>query len=239
MRVKTGIVGLDKMLNGGFIRGRTILLSGPAGTGKTTLAMQFVYNGVMKYREAGLYVTLEERKEKIYEDMAKVGMNLKKAERTRRFFLIGGPIASITSYMEHVDAKVQHIIREIEEVIKEKRIKRVVIDSINLFTMLLKDQKERRIALAALTNMLSKLGCTSILTSETKEGTLDLSRYGIEEFVVDGVLVLYLVRQGSHFVPGIVVRKMRGTDHDKEIKLYRITDKGVIVYPEETMFTNI
>jgi len=239
MRVRTGISGLDKMLRGGFLRGRNILVSGPAGTGKTTLAMQFVYNGVMRYRESGLYVTLEESKDKIYEDMKKFGMDLKKAERTGRFLLIGGPIASITSYMEHVDAKVNHIIKEIEEVIKEKKIKRVAIDSINLFTMLLKDQKERRTALAALGNMLSSLGCTSILTSETKEGSMDLSRYGMEEFVVDGVLVLYLVRQGSQFAPGIVIRKMRGTDHEKEIKLYRITDKGIVVYPDETMFTNI
>jgi len=75
--------------------------------------------------------------------------------------------------------------------------------------------------------------------SETKEHSMDLSRYGMEEFVVDGVIVLYLVRQGAAFVPGIVVRKMRGVNHDKEIKFYQITDKGVIVYPEETLFAGI
>ena len=68
---------------------------------------------------------------------------------------------------------------------------------------------------------------------------MDLSRYGMEEFVVDGVIVLYLVRQGSKFVPGITIRKMRGTNHDKEIRLYQITDKGIEVYPQETVFTNI
>jgi len=238
-RVKTGIAGLDKMLNGGFIRGRNILLSGPAGTGKTTLAMQFVYNGATKFGEKGLYVTLEESKEKIFEDMEKFGMDVKGAVRKGKLMVLGGPIASITSYMDKVDAKAENIIKEIKEVVAENKIKRVVIDSINLFTMLLKDQKERREALAALTHALSSLGCTSILTSETKEGSMALSRYGIEEFVVDGVLVLYLIRQGSQFAPGIVVRKMRGTDHEKEIKLYRITNKGIVVYPDETMFTNI
>lgn len=238
-RVKTGISGLDKMLNGGFIRGRNVLLSGPAGTGKTTLAMQFIYNGAVRHNEPGLYVTLEENKEKIYEDMLKFGLDLKKAEATGKFFLIGGPIASLTSYMDKVDAKVNDIIDEIIEVVKENNISRVAIDSINLFTMLLESDREKRRALAALGNALSSLGCTTILTSETKEGTMALSRYGIEEFVVDGVLVLYLVRQGSQFAPGIVIRKMRGTSHDKEIRLYRITDKGVEVYPDETMFTNI
>ncbi len=237
-RVKTGIIGLDKMLNGGFLQGRNILLSGPAGTGKTTFAAQFLYNGVMKFKEPSLYVTLEESGDKIFEDMAKFGFNLKKAEK-KGFYVIGGPIANLTSYMEKVDAKVSDIIAEIKEVIEQKKIKRVVIDSINLFTMLLEKESNRRRALAALGNMLSSSGCTSIMTSETKEGSMALSRYGIEEFVVDGVIVLYLARQGPQFVPGVAIRKMRGTAHEKDIKLYRITDKGIVVYPDETLFTGI
>jgi len=105
--------------------------------------------------------------------------------------------------------------------------------------MLLQTDEEKRLALASLCNTLSSLGCTSLLLSETKEHSMDLSRDGMEEFVVDGVIVLYLVRQGQRFIPGIVVRKMRGINHDKEIKYYKITDKGVIVYPEETLFADI
>lgn len=239
MRIKTAIEGLDKMLKGGLIAGRNILLSGPCGSGKTTLAMQFVYNGVMRHEEPGLYITLEESKERIYNDMANFGLDLKKAEATGKFQLIGGPIAGLKSYMQKVDADMTHIIKEIEEVVKEKGIKRVVIDSINLLTMLMKNDDERRRAVAALCNALSSMGCTTILTSETREGSMDLSRYGMEEFVVDGVIVLYLVRQGSKFVPGIVIRKMRGTDHDKEIRVYSITNKGIVVYPGETMFAEI
>lgn len=238
MRVRTGIEGLDRMLMGGLIRGRNILLSGPCGSGKSTLAMQFLYNGAVYFNEPGLYVTLEEKKEKFFEDMINLGMDLRTAEKTNRFSIIGGPIAGIRKYMDKVDAKMANIIEEIEEVVKERGIKRVVIDSINLLTMLLKDDDERRKVLAALSNSLSSLGCTAILISETKEGTMDLSRYGMEEFVVDGVIVLYLVRQGSRFVPGIVVRKMRGTNHDKEIRVYQLTDHGVYVYPDEKMFTD-
>lgn len=239
MRIKTGIEGLDKMLNGGLIQGRNILLSGPCGSGKSTLAMQFLYNGGMMYDEPGLYVTLEETKEKFYQDMAEIGIDLHEAERTGRFVLIGGPIASLKGYMEKVDASIKNLVEEIEEVVKEKGIKRVVIDSINLLTMLLKNDDERRKALAMIANSLSVLGCTTIMISETKEGSMDLSRYGMEEFVVDGVIVLYLVRQGSKFVPGITIRKMRGSNHDKEIRYYEITDKGIVVYPQETVFTNI
>jgi KaiC/GvpD/RAD55 family RecA-like ATPase len=239
MRMPTGIEGLDRMLRGGLLEGRSILLSGPCGSGKSTLAMQFLYNGAVRYHEPSLYITLEETKKKFYEDMATFGMNLHEAEKTGRFAFIGGPIANINSYMEKVDANVKNLVQEIEEVVKEKKIKRVVIDSINLLTMLSKNDEERRKALAMISNSLSSLGCTSLLISETKEGSMDLSRYGIEEFVVDGVIVLYLVRQGSKFVPGITVRKMRGTNHDKEIRFYQITDQGIVVYPQETVFTGI
>jgi KaiC/GvpD/RAD55 family RecA-like ATPase len=200
--------------------------------------MQFVYNG-LRYNEPSLYVTLEESKAKLIEDMAKFGFDLQRAEATGHFHIVGGPMARLTHFMQKVDADVLNLIGEVEEIIKEKGIKRVVIDSINLMTMLMKTEKEKRESLAALSNMLSSLGCTAILTSETEEGTMKLSRYGIEEFIVDGVVVLYLVRQGSQFVPGIVVRKMRGSDHDKQIRVYKITDKGVVVYPTETMFGKI
>lgn len=239
MKTSTGIDGLDKMLMGGIVKGRNVLLSGPCGSGKSTLAIQFLYNGAMKYGEPGLYITLEETKEKFYNDMLEFGIDLSKAEKMGKIVLIGGPIASLRKYMDKVDASVKNLVEEIEDVVKEKGIKRVVIDSINLLTMLSKNEDERRKALAMIANSLSTLGCTSLLISETREGSMDLSRYGIEEFVVDGVIVLYLVRQGSKFVPGITIRKMRGSNHDKEIRYYQITNKGLIVYPQEKVFTNI
>lgn len=237
-RIRTGIEGLDIMLKGGFIKGRNFLLSGPSGSGKSTLAIHFVYEGVLN-KEKVLYLTLEESKEKITEDMSKFGFDLKKAEKEGNFIFLGGPIAKVTSAMQKVDATIDNIINEIEIVVKERKIQRVVVDSINLLTMLVENESGRRKALATLSNTLSSLGCTSILISETEEGTMKLSRYGIEEFVVDGVIVLYLVRQGSIFVPGIAIRKLRGSDHDKEIRVFKITNKGIVVYPQETMFGKI
>ncbi len=201
--------------------------------------MQFIYNGVILYDEPGLYVTLEESKEKICQDMLQFGFDLRKLEQTGKFVLIGGPIARLKSYMEKVDADMTHIIKEIEEIVKEKKIKRVVIDSLPLLTMLLKEDDERRRAVASLCNALSALGCTSLLLSKTKEGSMELSRYGMEKFIVDGVIVLYLVRQGPKFIPGITIRKLRGSDHDREIRVFYITENGIVVYPEETMFTNV
>ena len=238
-RVPTGIPGLDKMLFGGFLEGRNILVSGPCGAGKTIFGIQFLYNGAVKYNEPGLYVTLEETKQKIFDDCAALGFNLPVLERQNKFYVIGGPIAKIKYYMDKVDAKARHIINEIGEVVKDKNVKRVVIDSLNLLTILASSDEERRRIIASLCNMLSSLKCTSLLISETEEGSMKLSRYGMEEFVVDGVVVLYLVRQGSRFISGIAIRKMRGTDHDKEIRVYRIGQGGIVVYPNETMFGEV
>ena len=236
-RIISGIAEFDRVLGGGLMPGSIILLGGDPGIGKSTLAMHFLYSGAVKYDEPGLYITLEETREKLYEDMAKFGMDLYEVEKAGKFTLIGGPIANIKSYMDKVDAEIKNMVDEIKEVVKERGIKRVVIDSINLLTMLSDNEDDRRKALAVIANTLSSLGCTALLLSETKEGSMDLSRYGIEEFVVDGVIVLYLVRQGSKFISGITVRKMRGTNHDKEIRYYQITDKGIVVYPTETVFT--
>jgi KaiC/GvpD/RAD55 family RecA-like ATPase len=140
--------------------------------------------------------------------------------------------------MLSVDADINHILKEIEEVVRERKIQRVVIDSLNLLMMLVKDDDTRRRTIASFCNTLSRLGCTAIFISETKEGTMDLSRFGVEEFIMDGVIALYLVNEGSVFVPGIAIRKMRGSDHDKKIRVYNITDKGIVVYPDETMFSD-
>jgi KaiC/GvpD/RAD55 family RecA-like ATPase len=111
--------------------------------------------------------------------------------------------------------------------------KRVVLDSVNLFLMLFDTDPERRRAMFALSKMLTDLGCTSLLTCEVKENTNSLSWYGFEEFVVDGVIVLYSMREKSAFLQGIAVRKMRMVKHRRNIVPYEITDKGLIVYPTQ------
>ena len=111
-KIPTGIEGLDKMLMGGVIQGRNVLLSGPCGSGKSILAMQFLYNGAVQYGEPGLYITLEETKEKFYQDMAQFGIDLHEAERAGRFILIGGPIASLKGNIEKVYSSINHLVEE-------------------------------------------------------------------------------------------------------------------------------
>ena len=238
-RIKTGVTGLDQLLKGGLLENRNILLSGPCGSGKSILAMQFIYNGITKFNEPGLYISFEEGKNRIIENMKVFGLDLGKLEKSKKLVLVGGSTGKLDIMMQKTGAETFHIIQEIKELIEENKIKRVVIDSISLFTLLANKDEEKRRILTKLTSVLTEVGCTSILISETKEGTLDISRHGIEEFIVDGVIAIYQLRQGDKFIPGIVVRKMRGTDHERGIRLFKITNKGVVVYPNESMFTDI
>ncbi len=231
MRTNTGIEGLDAMLNGGLPRGRIILISGSTGTGKTTLSMQFIYNGIKQFNEPGVYMTFEQDKEKIKADMSNFGMDLDGLGD--KFRLVGGPIATVYKYKRKTKAGVEDIISEITEIVKEIGAKRVVLDPINLFLMLFDNEDERRVALATLSENLTSLGCTTLLICEVKEQTMDISRYGFEEFVVDGVIALYSIKQGQSFLQGITVRKMRGVKHHREIRPYEITDQGIVIYPTQ------
>ncbi len=228
LRAQTGISGLDAMLGGGLPRGRIIMVSGSTGTGKTTLGMQFIYNGVKKFNEPGLYMTFEQDKAKIRSDMSSLGMDLDKLGD--KFRLVGGPIATVYRYKKKTGAGFEDILSEVKEIVKEINAKRVVLDPINLFLMLFDDEDERRMALATLSEHLAKLGCVSLLLCEVQEQTMDISRYGFEEFVVDGVLAMYNMNQGQSFLQGITVRKMRGVKHHREIRPYEITDQGIVVY---------
>jgi len=230
-KVDTGIKELNEMLDGGLPQNRVILLSGSSGTGKTTLGIQFIYNGIKNFNEPGVFITLEQSKEKIKEDMKSVGINI---EELSSFNLIGGSIAEVMHFKDKTRAKVNDFLAEIEEIIKQTKAKRVVLDSLNLFLMLFKTDEERRIALLSLCQILSKNSCTALLICDTKENTFDLSWYGFEEFVVDGIITLYSIRQGQAFRKGITIRKMRGVNHSESIHTYKITNKGIKICTEES-----
>jgi KaiC/GvpD/RAD55 family RecA-like ATPase len=229
-RLSSGIKGLNNMLGGGFVPGSSILVSGQAGSGKTTFAMQFLYDGA-KNSEPGLFITMEQAREKLIADMASVGMNIPKM---RGITIIGGSIGEIMRFRKMVKAKLNDFLDEIQEVVVETKSKRVVIDSINLFLMLFEEEEDKRFALLSLSSMLNRLGCTLLMTCETQEN-LAMSWYGFEEFVVDDVITLMNFKMDHYFKHALAVRKMRGSSHDKSIVSYEITPKGFVVYPEDVV----
>ncbi|MEM0372496.1 MAG: ATPase domain-containing protein, partial [archaeon] len=94
-RVKTGVYGLDELLEGGFPRGRTILVSGACGSGKTIMAMQYAYRGAAEYKEPAVFVTLDEKPVFIRQDMMRFGWDLSKLEKQGKLAIVDASSARV------------------------------------------------------------------------------------------------------------------------------------------------
>lgn len=220
-RMSTGINGLDRFMKGGLIRGSTTLLTGSTGTGKTIFCTQFVLDGLKK-RQRCLFITMEERVDDIVNDVKEFGWDLRKH------------IDSGMLILEYRDPfQVSDLAERLAERIRKNKIERVVIDSTSLFGLYFKDPFDVR---KQLFNMLSKLkqtGATTILTSEMPEENHHLSRFGVEEYVTDNVIVLNYLGVGGDYARSVSIRKMRRTDHGKDIYPLKIGKRGIEVKAAE------
>jgi KaiC/GvpD/RAD55 family RecA-like ATPase len=224
-RVKTGIPGLDKIMMGGIPKNQLVLITGTSGTGKTILSNQFIYNGITKFNENGVYLSFEEPEDYIRENVKVFGWDLSKLEKERRF-----------SFIRYDPYNIDEVINVLESNITEINAKRVVVDSISALALYVKDRAELRRMIFNLSLTLRKLNCTSLLVSEIVHGKPGLSRYGVEEFVSDGVVVMYYERLQSSFIRAIQIWKLRGSKHSEKLHPYTITDEGITVYPDQEAF---
>ena len=237
-RVPTGIHGLDELIEGGIPKGRTVLLTGACGTGKSISAMQFIYQGALTYKEPGLYVTFDERPDLLRQDALRFGWNLKQLEDANLLRIVDATIGKVGLASEEKyslksdEFDLDRLILEIMSHAKDLKARRIVIDSIPSLSFRFKDNADIRNAILKLTFALMKTGLTSILVSEIDEGSHSLSKFGVEEFVADGVVVLHYVGGlGTQGGRTILVRKMRATKHSEEIHSLQISDAGVTVRP--------
>ncbi|KKB35620.1 RAD55 family ATPase [Bacillus thermotolerans] len=129
MNVSTGIAGLDKILDGGMPKGTAVILEGPPGTGKTTIGIQFLYEGIIRDNETGIFITFEEFPDQIYKDMKSFGWDLRDLERKNKLRIIGLSPDILVEQMMMPDGL-------FEQTVKELDCKRLVIDSISLFRYL-------------------------------------------------------------------------------------------------------
>jgi len=229
MRVATGIEGFDGLIEGGFPKGRTMILSGPAGSGKTTFGMQFLYNGATRFGENGIFVTLEEEIVDLTSDMGRYGWDLGKLRKEKKLAIVQSPIPfEISGENINIDALLDIIHKNAIEM----NAKRIVFDSIASLGLPYHELMTLRRDVLRLGAVLRDLGSTTILLTETPEGGTQITKYGIEHFVGHGVIVLH----STPTYRAIQVSKMRGTKHDTGIHLMRITEKGIVVVPGETPF---
>jgi len=230
-RIETGIDKLDGLIEGGFPSNSSILVSGPSGTGKTIFCVQYLIHGAQK-GEKGLYVALEERPCDVRREMTRFGWDLKRYEEEGSLFIldVANPRARMPSkekYSIQTEFSVEAFANRLYEIISKNDIKRVVIDSLPALTFHFSDVGEIRNAIHEINNLLLELGCNVILVSETTDLGQGVSRFGVEEFVASGVLVMTYAESGTKMTKNLMVLKMRGTKHAVNKYPYQISDKGI------------
>ncbi|MFH1316031.1 MAG: ATPase domain-containing protein [Candidatus Woesearchaeota archaeon] len=227
-RVQTGIEGLDKIMHGGFERNSVNIIGGGAGSGKSILCMQFLMNGVKKYNEPGIYITFEEDKKKMLKHMKQFGWDLEKLESENKLAVI-----------EYTPEQVGKLLEEgggvIDNMIEKMGAKRIVIDSLTAFTMLHRDELAKIQASLALFRLMQKWACTALLTAESDPDP-EKHKSTIMEFEVDGVILLYYLRKGDTRERALEILKLRGLAHSTKIFPMKITDNGIVIFPEEGIF---
>ncbi len=220
-RSKTGIKGLDKMLFGGIPSGNLVMLTGCPGTGKTILALSFLLQGA-KEGIKSLYISLNEPVQNIRKHALMVGLDLEEYEK-KGLLLIKG-----STHLEVTDP-----IGDIAHHVSNFGAQRLVIDPINVLGAYIGSAQKLRKKILDLNETLSMHNCTTLTISEIREGSQHISAYGIEEFVCDGIIIIYYLKKADTYERAICVRKMRGSQHSKEIRPMTISQGGIKVFPTE------
>ncbi|MBD3387825.1 MAG: hypothetical protein GF416_02145 [Candidatus Altiarchaeales archaeon] len=247
-RVKSGIPGLDDLLNGGFPLGGMYVILGQAGTCKTILSTAFLRNGAVNFNEPGVYIMLEENKERMMSHMMDFGWDLAQLESEGKLKVIpyvrsivgdvdatfensmmsgsAGRVSQMRQYLT-----VDSLLKEITDTCKSIGAKRVVIDPINVVTLLSESQVIARMQIIWLLENLRKLDVTVLATVEEGVGYWEDTM-----FLSDGIVHLTLKERDGIHERGIMIRKIRGTSHDTSIRPVKIDEGGMRVYPEEVIF---
>ena len=228
--LSTGVRGLDELLQGGFPEKHMIVVVGGMGTGKSTLALQFLVNG-LKNGEKSVYMSLEERETEIVDSAKGYGWDL-------QAFIDNNSLILIRLDPNDIKTTLARIKNEMPRLIKTFGATRLVIDSITLFEMMFSDEAERRLNLFEMFAILKETGVTALITSEASRTDAYSSRYGLVEYVADGVIILRYVRpdQLRDVKLAAEVVKMRRHRHSRSIKPYDITDEGIAVHSESEVF---
>ncbi len=243
-RCPTGIPGFDELCEGGLVRDRSYLLSGPSGSGKTIFALQFLVNGIELYNEPGIFIATEERPQHIREHAWTFGWELEKYEDENMLAIVDATSTKIglPSDEKYIDIRpfdTRSLLDQVITIQDEIGARRAVVDSTTSIGFAINDIAKFRVELLKISTTMEVLGLTSILTCEIVEGENKASRFGVENFVTEGTILLYYTRIENTRVRSLEILKMRGTNHSKKIHPFEITDKGIIVHAREEVFSGI
>ena len=232
-RLSMGIPDLDKMMGGGLLKGDSLLVAGPSGTGKSALASQFIAEGLRR-GEAGIMALFEERPKEYTARAESLGLRLKTAQQREKLEIL---------YLRPLDLSVDEVTHEILAAIQRTGAKRLVIDSLVGFEMALAPgfRDDFRESLYRMIVVLTAAGVTILTTVEVEDDftSLQFSHYTVS-FLTDDIIRLRHVEIDGQLRKVMVVIKMRGSNHSKDIREYVIGDKGVVlILPRRTDYEGL
>jgi KaiC/GvpD/RAD55 family RecA-like ATPase len=232
-KIKTGVPGLDKILKGGLRKNSSILITGAPGTGKTIMALQFIYNGAKLYNEPGIFISTEESLNDLGKYAKNLGMDIEEMEKAGKIFLFEKPLA----LMKGGIASIKGLI----DLIKKKKIQRVALDSLIFFEYLYPrldhNKMEYRRQVLLFMKKMKDAGVTFLTVSERKITDLDRLEYDIMDFVFEGFIVLSRIRKGSYFERVLTVAKIRGQNHSLDVYPISIGKGGLKVLADQVPFS--
>lgn len=221
-RVKTGIPEFDEMLSGGFLPRDAVMIAGTAGSGKTTLGMQYLVNGATKYGESGIYLTFEQLPDQLYRDAKGFGWDLKALEDQDKLRVVCTSPDLLLASGEGDENLLDPFIKEI-------RARRIVVDSLSHVAMYVSEKDDIRKETYRLIMYLKTKGLSSLLLFEAPQlmGNVGAITETGSSFLVDSILMMKPVEIESSMRKAIAILKMRGSDHDKRLREYEITASGI------------
>lgn len=235
-RTPSGITNLDKLIEGGFPKGRTMLVAGGAGSGKTIFSLQFLSSGAILYDEPGVYISFEQPVDEVISDAQRFGWEISEMKSSKKLAFIDFSAAKTRTsdvIIESAEFNLNPLIKAIEYTVNEIGAKRIVLDSVTALLLQFRNTDIVRRELQRVSAALKKLRCTTVLTSEVPRGAIGFGRFGVEEFVVDGVIVLQVIQKGLLRFRCIEITKMRGTKSELGLRAMAINESGIVVYPEK------
>ncbi len=235
-RIPTGIKGLDKILNGGFPQKGVYVVSGQCGAGKSILSLEFLYRGASEFNEPGVYVNLEERKDKIILNSSIFGWNLESLEKKKKLKVIPYVkplIYDMKSILANPDViqssrvpmdlfTFNSLMDTVTQAVKEIGAKRVVIDPWTAVTLLSQSEVNARMLSLPFFESLYDLDITALIVLE-EESAYWKQIY----FLAQGVINLDYLNSGGSVYRGLAVKKMRGSSFAEGFFNFNITPSGI------------
>lgn len=231
-KTKTGIPGFDAISYGGLPKGRATLISGSSGSGKTIFACQFLIEGARQFNEPGVFVTFEENTDDLRKNVRSFGWDITAMEEagTWKFVDASIPLVNESEVVGQFDLGA--LLVRITSAIKEVKARRVVLDSIGSLFQHFNDPSVIRREIFRILSFLKKKNIIILITSERLEEYGAVSRFGVEEYITDNVLILRNVLEFEKRRRTIEILKYRGSRHSMGEQSFVINpDTGINIIP--------